>query len=402
MAVDRDEGTLRSLIPWRSATFHVIIASSLMGVMGVSLISPVLPELRDAFAISDAQVGLVITAYSLPGIFLTPVIGLVADRIGRKRVLVPLLLVFGAAGFAIAFTTDFTVVLGLRALQGVGATALVMLAVTLIGDLYEGAQLNALVGVNGSMIGIGAAVFPFVGGTLGEIRWNVPFFVYAVGVVVGLVAVVAVEEPGRDGGMNVRTYFGRMVAIARVRRALFLFAALFSTVFVFYGAIITALPLLLSDEFGLRPGVIGTVLAVVALTNAATASQYGRIAEARSGPALIALGFVAFGVGLIVLGGAASLGLVVLALLAFGVGLGVVFPSIDVTILTDVSEELRAGMMGMRTSMIRLGQTVGPIAFTGIADAYFAATVDGYRVLLLVVGGVVILGGGVTYLQLSR
>jgi MFS family permease len=136
-AASDDEG---SIVPWRSATLHVILASSLMGVMGVSLISPILPELRTVFEVSDAQIGLVITVYTLPGVFLTPFIGLIADRIGRRRVIIPLLFVFGFGGAGIAFARSFDAVLALRFLQGVGASALVTLAVTLIGDLYEGTR----------------------------------------------------------------------------------------------------------------------------------------------------------------------------------------------------------------------------------------------------------------------
>ncbi len=61
--------TRDSSIPWHSSALYVILSSSLMGVMGVSLVSPVLPSLRPAFGVSDAQIGLVITAYTLPGIF---------------------------------------------------------------------------------------------------------------------------------------------------------------------------------------------------------------------------------------------------------------------------------------------------------------------------------------------
>lgn len=373
-----------------------------MGVMGVSLISPVLPGLRTAFAVSDAQVGLVITAYSLPGIFLTPFIGLMADRVGRKWVLVPLLVVFGISGTAIAFTTDFHVVLILRAFQGIGATALVMLAITLIGDIYTGAQRAALIGVNGSMIGIGAAFFPLIGGTLGELAWNIPFLFYGTGVLVGIFAVVAIQEPTWSDPMDFRTYFGKMVEIARMPRALAIFGALFAAIFIFYGAVITALPLLLNDVFGLSPGQIGPVLAVVALTNATTASQYGRISRYRTGPELVAVGFIGFGAGLLFLWVASSILVVVIGLLAFGVGIGVFFPSIDITILSDVSEDLRAGMMGLRTSMLRMGQTVGPIVFTGAAEAYFVTTVQGYRTLLLLAGGIVIIGGITTYRFLQR
>lgn len=400
MGEHRTEEPLRTLIPWHSGTFYIIIASSLMGVMGVSLISPVLPELRHAFDVSDTQVGLVITVFTFPGIFLTPFIGLIADRLGRKRVLIPLLLLFGVSGAAIAFTTSFAVVLMLRVLQGIGATALIMLAVTLIGDIYEGAQLDALIGVNGSMIGIGAAFFPLVGGALAVLAWNVPFLFYGVGVVVGIFAVVVVQEPTRDDAMDVRTYLDRMVDIARMPRALAMFGALFAAVFVFYGGVITALPLLLSDEFGLSSDVIGTILAAVSVTNATTSSQYGRIAQLRRGSELVALGFVAFGSGLLLLWLASSIAIIVVALLAFGVGIGVIFPSIDSAIISDVSEEFRAGMMGMRTSMIRLGQTLGPVGFTGAAEAFFVTTVQGYRVLLFFAGGTVIIGGCLTYAAL--
>lgn len=393
---------MRALVPWRSGTFHVIIASSLIGIMGVSLISPVLPELRQAFGVSDTRVGLVVTAFSFPGIFLTPVIGVVADRIGRKRVLVPLLLVFGVSGVGIAFVSKFTVVLALRVCQGIGATALIMLAVTLLGDLYEGAQLDAVVGVNGSMIGFGAAFFPLVGGILAEFGWEVPFLFYGIGVVVGVIAVVVIQEPPRGEAMEVETYLRRLVTIARMPRILAVFGALFTIAFVFYGGIITALPLLLNDEFGLSPGQIGSILAVVSMTESTIASQYGRVAQFRTGSELVALGFVAYGLGFLLLWSTSSVAVIVGALLLFGVGFGVTFPSVDVTLITDTSEELRAGVMGMRTSMLRVGQTFGPIAFTGVAGAFFLEPLEGYRALFFLTGLLVLATGVTAYVWIRR
>ncbi len=403
MKTDTGEANLRSYIPWRSGTFHVIIASSLMGIMGVSLISPVLPELRPAFGISDAEAGLVITAYALPGIFFTPLIGLLADRIGRKQVLVPLLFTYGFSGAAIAFTTDFTVVLILRVFQGLGATALITLAITLIGDIYAGAQRDALVGVNGSMIGIGAAFFPLIGGTLGDIAWNIPFLLYGVGILVGVLAIVLVKEPERnESADDVRVYLGRLFATSQSPRALAIFATMFGSIFVFYGAVITALPLLLNDEFGLSPAIIGPILAVVSLTNAMTASQYGRISQTRREPELVAIGFLALGVGLLILWIAPAVSVVITGLLAFGVGLGLVFPSVDTMIIAGFSEELRAGMMGLRTSMLRLGQTIGPIVFTGTAEAFFVTTTEGYRTIMLAIGVVVLSLGSTVYIMLRQ
>jgi MFS family permease len=401
MCADTSEGR-EAAVPWGSAALYLIFASSLMGVMGVSLISPILPELRGVFEVSDARIGLVITVYTLPGVFLTPFIGLIADRIGRRRVIIPLLFIFGIGGAGIAFAQTFTEVLMLRFLQGIGASALVTLSVTLIGDFYEGAKQNAVMGLNSSTIGTGAALYPLIGGVLAGIRWNVPFLFFGIGILVGIVALVALPEPEGRQASDVRTYLTGLRDVATHPRALAIFAAIFVVFFVFYGAIQTVLPLLLSDEFGLSSGQIGLTLAMVSLASALVSSQYGRVSQWRSAPELIALGFIAYGLSLLGVWLAPSPLFVGLALLAFGVGFGLVMPSIDTTIVTAVSDRLRAGMMGMRTSVLRLGQTAGPITFTFLAETAFRTPPQGYRFLLVACGVVVLVLGASAYPLLRR
>ncbi|QZA88365.1 MFS transporter [Salinarchaeum sp. IM2453] len=388
-------------IPWRSRALYVIIASSLMGVMGVSLISPVLPIIRPAFGVTDSEVGWLLTAYTLPGIFITPFVGLVADRLGRKTVLLPLLFIFGIAGSAIAFVNSFTAVLGLRFIQGIGASGLVTLAVTLIGDLYTGSQRDALMGINGSLIGTGAAFYPLLGGGLAAIRWNMPFLFFSVGILVGIFALIVLEEGDTSASMTVREYLNRIRLAAIQPQSVAIFSAILIVFFVFYGTILTGLPLLLNDEFGLGTEQIGPVLAVVAIASAVVSSQYGRFAAWRSAPELVAIGFISYGASLLFIWIAPSVIWIGVALLLFGVGFGLVMPSIDTTIITLVSDDLRAGMMGMRTSMLRLGQTLGPVGITAIAETFFATTVEGYFAAFLI-SGIIILTAGVGSYVLLR
>jgi len=396
---DGDRGL--AAVPWRSRTLYVILACSLMGVMGVSLISPVLPDLRPVFGVTDAQVGLVITAYTLPGIVVTPFVGLVADRFGRRRVVVPLLFLFAVAGVGVAFARTFTQVILLRFLQGIGASALITLAVTLIGDVYDGSRRDAVMGVNGSTIGTGAAFYPLLGGALAGLRWSAPFLFFGVGALVGLFAAVALVEPDAERSTDVRAYLGRLRAVAVLPRALAIFVALFAAFFIFYGAVLTALPLLLRDAYGLGSGRIGVTLSAVALASAAVSSQYGRLSDRLTASQLVAVGFLAYGLGLFGVRLSPSPLAVAGSLLVFGVGFGVVMPSIDTTVVTLVDDDLRAGVMGMRTSVLRLGQTLGPVGFTVTADFGFASTVVGYRALLVVAGIAAVLGGG-GYLLLHR
>lgn len=361
--------------------------------MGIAMISPVLPELRVVFDVTDAQVGLVITAYTLPGIFLTPFIGVLADRVGRKRVLVPLLFTFGISGIAMAFTTSFAVLLGLRLVQGVGASALVMLAITIIGDLYEGSTRRTLIGLNSTMLGSGAAFFPVIGGGLAVIYWGLPFAFFGVGILVGLVAVFVLEESGDGEVMDTRAYVTLMLEVTRTPKALGVFLAIFGIFFIHFGAVVTALPLLMNDGFGLSSGEIGLVLAMVAVSSAFVSSQFGRLSEWRTPQQLIGLGFLIFGASLFVVWLAPNPYIIGGGLLGFGVGLGTVMPAVETLIVTLVSDDLRAGIMGLRTSMLRLGQTLGPFAYTFSAQTFFVTTVDGYYVLLFA-SGIVFVGVG--------
>ncbi len=373
-----------------------------MGVMGISLLGPVLPELRPVFGVSDAQVGLVITAYTLPGIVRTPLLGLLADRIGRKRILVPLLFTYGFAGAGIVFTDSFAVVLALRFFQGIGASALAMLAITLIGDIYEGQTRRTLIGINSSAMSTSAAFYPLIGGALAVLYWWLPFALYALGIVVGLVALVVVEEPGAGDAMGTARYLRRIGRVMRVPRALAIFAAIFGLFFVFFGAVVTAMPLLLSDEFGLESDAIGIVLAMVAIASGVVASQYGWISERRTAPQLIAIGYTLFGTSLFLVWLSPTPVFVGGSLLVFGVGFGVTMPSVETTIVTLADDELRAGMMGVRTSMIRVGQTIGPAAFTVTAERLFATTVQGYYTIMLAFSVGLFVVGVVSYGLLRR
>ena len=185
-----------------------------------------------------------------------------------------------------------------------------------------------------------------------------------------------------------------MITATTLPEALGIFVALFAAFLIFYGAVLTALPLLLRDAYALGSGRIGATLSAVAIASAVVSSQYGRLSDRLTAPRLVAVGFVAYGLGLFGIRLAGSPRAVAAALLVFGVGFGVVMPAIDTTVVTLVDDDLRAGVMGLRTSVLRLGQTVGPVAFTVTADLAFESTVAGYRALLVVAGVVAVVAGG--------
>jgi MFS family permease len=95
-----------------------------MAMLGTASISPAFPEIQEVFGVSRGQVAMLISVFTLPGVLLTPVVGALSDRFGRRKILVPSLLLFGLAGGACALARNFELLLVLRALQGTGAASL--------------------------------------------------------------------------------------------------------------------------------------------------------------------------------------------------------------------------------------------------------------------------------------
>ena len=122
----------------RDRNVYFIFSVTLVAVMGVASITPAFPTIIDYFDLSTTDIGLLITVFTVPGVILTPLMGILADRLGRKSILVPSLILFGAAGVLCAFAQNYHQLLLLRVFQGIGATSLGSINITLVGDLYTG------------------------------------------------------------------------------------------------------------------------------------------------------------------------------------------------------------------------------------------------------------------------
>lgn len=393
---DRHAGeTSEASIPWSSSTLHVIVATSLMASMGASLVSPALPAIRDALAISETQAGLVLTVYSLPSIVLAPVAGALVDRFGRRLVLVPSLLVYGLAGGAIALTADFAALVALRFVQGSAASGLITLSLTLVGDRFDGARRNAVMGVNTAAMTTGVAVSPIVGGFLADVVWSLPFAVYALSVGVAAFAFVALEEPE---GLTQRldlSYLRGAAERVLTAEGLPLYAAVFAVFFVYFGAVNTSVPFLLERSFALRSLAIGLILSVPLVTSSVVAFWNGRLVRYATSRGLILLGFACYGAGLAGVWLATSPLHVAATLVVLGVGHGLVIPSMDTAISALAPDRYRGGVMSLRIGSKKVGQTAGPVLFASLGGLV------GYPRLLLGTG-LVTLAASVALLALRR
>jgi len=374
-------------IQWRSPTLLAILTATLMTPMDVPLISPALTEVQAVFSVSESRAGLLITLYALPGILLAPVIGAVADRIGRRYVLSGCLAVFGLAGTAIAFTTDFRVALGLRVLQGVAAgSVLSAVAMTIVGDRYHGRQHDSVMGVTSAMLALGTAVYPAIGGVLAGEAWNAPFLMYALALPVAGVVFVGLEDrpisvdSGRGG------YLREALRALPIRRALTLYGVMFVAFTFLFGGIYTVLPFYLTSRFGVTPTTVGLSTSAMLLVTAVVSIQNGRLVARLSRKGLLVSGFVLYALGFLGVALAGSLPLLVGALLLFGAGSGFVTPTLFAGISVLAPDHVRGGVMSLQATVIGASQAVGPALFTLLGGAL------GYQLTILTTSGAAVIG----------
>ena len=258
----------------RDGRLYIVFAITLMGVMGVSSVSPAFPQIAEHFNLTSRRVGLLLTVFTVPGIALAPLLGFMSDRFGRKRIVVPALLTYGVAGVACTVAPTFPVLLVLRFFQGAGAASLTSLSVTLLGDLYSGTTRERAVGYNAGALSIGTASFPVIGGALASFGWRYAFTLPLIAVPVGLLVVFMLETPrvdgdGGDGGVRA------VLANAR-REGIVALSGLAVLVFILlYGAYLAYMPFVLRNRFDSPPALIGLIMSTMSIATAVVSSQRG-------------------------------------------------------------------------------------------------------------------------------
>jgi MFS family permease len=340
---------------------QIMFGVTLMVILGVSSIMPALPELMRELRVPARSIGLVITLFTLPGIFLAPIVGILADRAGRKRILVAALLIFGTFGTACAFTWNLESLLVFRFLQGIGVGSLSVLSVTIIGDLYEGEERISALGYATVILSVGSAVFPLIGGMLATIGWQYPFLLNIMALPLGLVVHLFLRNPEPSNSHGFKEYVKRTFSVIGTRRAIGLFAITFLSLVILYGPYITYVPVLLNERFQCSPVAIGIVVSVSSLFTGLTSSQVGRLATRFKVISILCFAFVLYVLSLSMIPLIHHLWLIVIPTALFGAAMGLNAPS-RMSLLTGLSPiGQRAAVISVNGIFQRLGQTISPV-----------------------------------------
>jgi len=364
--------------------------------------SPVLPLFVKSMGGSADIVGLIAAISPLAGILFSFPVGLVADRLGKKRLLVAASIVFVTAPALYLFVANPFWLIPIRFFHGIGTAILGPVASAIILAEYRDSKGEKL-GLYSSATLVGRSLAPLVGGSLISLflplqgGWNYRL-VYAAAVLLSLpILVLSILMPAdsgggsRDGGapadsgvkrLSLRDFGAGLRAFLTNRRLLGTALVEMATYFA-YGGLETYLPLFLQGK-GVPSYEIGLVFSVQILAIALSKPLFGRLSDRMDRRAQVLVGIVALGASF----AAIPLASGVVGATAIGIvfGLGLSFSTVATsTYVSDVAAEEELGAsLGALSSIMDIGHSSGPLLIGLViqASAMTAGFLAGFAVCL--------------------
>jgi MFS family permease len=338
-------------------------------ILGISIISPVLPQYALSFSIPVALVGWAISAFALARVVMDIPAGFFADRFGRKRNMVFGLILIILSSIAAGTANSYVWLILARIVEGIGSALYITSATTWVAQVTAGEYRGRYMSLYSGLIFAGTAFGPTIGGySATHFGLAAPFFAYAVFASIGLMATLPLKEPVHPSQATQSKMRIKDVPSVLLNGPFLLVNLSVSALFFLRAGVrSTLVPLYASLNLSLSEGKIGILLTVAALVTALCTFPSGWLSDkvGRKKPMMACLFLSGIAVLLIPLQG--SLGGLIGVMAFYGLATGLqgsiaAWPA-------DVAPEDKLGTsMGVYRVMGDIGMVLGPITVTYVAD----------------------------------
>lgn len=379
----------------RFSPFAALCATGFFAIFSSTISkSPVLPLFASSLGADPAGVGAVASVSAFTGIVASIPAGILADRIGKRRMLLISLLIFSTAPFLYLMVRELWHLALVRFYHGFATAIFVPVAMASVAGLYQG-ERGEKIGWFSTATLLGRFLAPLAGG--GIIAFFMTAFgsgvqaVYLVCASAGLIGLllfwrVRSDESTKAPKAGWSESFASFREIVSDRRIL-ITAAVEAAILFAYGTFETFLPLA-AVAANLSPAEVGIFLSSQVITLALTKPFMGRLSDRRGRRPQILWGALVSAVAVAGFAAARSFFPLLLLSIVFGLGLSVV-TSATAALIADMSRSRAHGAaMGILGSVMDIGHTAGPLVSGMLARSFgFGAAFAMAGILLIATAG---------------
>lgn len=355
------------------ATLTLLLAMFSLGV-DLYVVSALIPTMADDLGEPVAALGLMVSAYALPNAVLAPVFGPLSDRLGRRLAMAGGMAFFAVTVAGTAMAPTLPIIVGLRALNGLGAAVVMPAAFAYAGDLPTPAERSRAIGNLAMGYPLAALLGLPLGALLaGAVSWRATFL--AVALLAGLATLLIWRLPADRPKASTAIGYVEGLRLAVGDPAVRSVLAVTFVWFLGPTGMITFVGQFFHKGFDLGTSQIGIVFVVLGVVGVIAARTSARFTATIGARRAVLLGIACFGTAVFILPStppSLPIGLLVFSVWVFGTWFGL--PA-QQSIAAGLNARARGTIMAFNSSAFNLGAVLSPV----IAGTVYEA--GGFRLL---------------------
>lgn len=337
----------------------IIVLVSILPMMAVITLMPVVPTIRNHFKdvpFIETLAPFVISAPGLCVALFSPYAGFLADKIGRRKLLIIFSCLYGIGGVLPFFVESFSALIGGRLILGIGEAFILTIANILLGDYFDQSKRNTWLMIQ-SIVGPLFGFFVITAsGQLAAQGWQYPFLLYAFTLIIPIGAFFFIFEPEVKAASVSNVKNDALPFSKNSLIKIFLTTYVASVLYYVYTLHFS----LALDKIGITdPKEVGSITAVASLMLPLGAVLF-KLMGTKSNRIQFGIMFTLIGIGLIGVGLSTSLQMAKMSAMIQQTGCGMAIPVLIAYGLRSVPVEYRGRGMGIWSSGFFLGLSTSP------------------------------------------
>lgn len=377
----------------KKSMMYLAISNLFLVFLGVGLVIPVIPQLKDEMNFSGTTMGMMISIFAITQLLMSPVAGILSDKMGRKKIIATGMIIFSISELLFGLAQSKNGFYVSRGLGGIAA-ALIMPAVTAyVADMTTIAERPKAMGIVSAAISGGFIIGPGVGGLIAYLGIRAPFYAASLLSLIGFILTLMVlKEPEKNIQKVSESVKGSI--LSTLKRPIF--ASLFAIILISsFGlqAFEAIYSIMASSNFSFTTGEIAmiiTVSGIIALI--CQVFFFDAIVQKIGEIRLIQLTFFASGVFIAIIAFTKSHLVVVLATFVVFLAFDLFRPAVT-TYLSKHAGNQQGMINGLNSTFTSFGNILGPLAAGYLFDLN--------HIFPYYISAIILLGTGVLSLFLN-